>query len=139
MEKEIILGFWKKAVERYTERDKKLCDKYKVKSKPVDADEFYTVFEFRDNGVQFTVPQDENYEDYNLTGDALKFAEKYNEIVQDCYFEVDENMEKAGFDKEDHDEGYSLWLKESKEYEVNHYAKKEEDITIRNLKEVSKK
>ena len=61
-EKQTILNIWKKAVERYEQRDKKLCKKYHVELKPIEAEEFYTVFQF-ENGVQFTVPYDENYDD----------------------------------------------------------------------------
>lgn len=128
-EKQNILNIWKKAVERYKQREKKLCKKYKVKLKPVEADEYFTIYEF-ENGVQFTIPFDENYGDYDLIGDALKFAEKYNEIIQDCYGEVDENLEEEGFIKMDSEEGFSSWEKDEKEYTITHYAKKEEDVNI---------
>lgn len=128
-EKEKILKIWKKAVENYEKKEKKLCEKHKVKSKPFEADEHYTIFEFN-NGVQFTVPCDENYDDYDLTGDALKFAEQHNKNVQDCYYEVDKKMEEEGFIGMDMEEWYKTWEKDGKEYEVNHYAKKDGDVTI---------
>jgi len=131
-EQKQILNVWKKAVENYEDKKKKLCKKYKVKIKPIEADEYYTIFQF-ENGVQFTVPYDENYDDYDLTGDALKFAEKYNEIVQECYAEVDNNLEEFGFEKYDSDEFFNIWIKDNKEYYVVHYAKKEEDITVREI------
>lgn len=133
LEKQKILDIWKKAVENYENKKKKLCKKYKVKLKEVEVDESYAKFEF-ENGIEFDVPYGEDFDDYDLTGDALNFAKRYNDIVQDCYYEVDENMEEIGFEKWDSDEWYNLWRKDGMEYEVNHYAKKEEDINILEVK-----
>ena len=132
-DKEKILDTWTKSVERYELRKKELCQKYKVELEPVEAEEYYTVFKF-ENGVEFTVPFDENFGDYDLTGDALKFAEKYVEIIENCFDEVDEILEKDGFSKIDTDEYFSSWEKGEREYTVNHYAKEVKDIIVSKIK-----
>ena len=132
-EKQLILNIWKRAVEKSKEKEKKLCAKYKVKLKPIEAEEYYTIFEF-ENGVQFTVPNDQDWEDYNLTGDALKFAMKYVDIIQDVYCETDKDLEKEGFEKVDSDECYAEWEKDELNYTVVHYADKEEDVEINKIK-----
>ncbi len=131
-EKEKILDTWKKAVERYECRKKELCKKYKVVVEPVEVDEYYSVFKF-ENDVEFTVTHDDNLDD-ELTGDALKFAEKYNEILENCFDEVDEILEQDGFSKVDTDEYFSSWSKGNREFTINHYAKEVEDIIVSKIK-----
>ena len=127
-----ILEIWKKARRNYDDKKRKLCKKYKIKFKEVDIDEYFSIFQF-ENGVEFTVPFNENYDDYGLTGDALKFAEKYNEIIQDCFAEAGDGIKKEGFEEIDSDEYFNVYLKSDVEYCVNHYAKNEKDIEINDL------
>ncbi len=124
-----ILEAWKKAREHNNKEIKKICKKYKVKEKVIEYDEGYTTYAF-ENGVEFTCPHDENYDDYDLTGDALKFAEKYNDINQESYHIANQEIQDVGFEEEDNDEYYKVWRKEGKIYSVTHYAKKEDDVEV---------
>ena len=128
-EKQEILKIWKEASEWQENKFTELCKEFKVNIKPVKVDAFYSIYAF-ENGVQFTVPHDTSYDDGELTGDALKFAEKHYQINDETYSRVDDALEKHGYEKIDSDDCFSTYLKEGYEYFVNHYADEESDIEV---------
>ena len=125
----IILNVWKKASEYQDREIKKICKKYKVKFKSVQEEEDYCVYQF-ENGVEFSVPYSDNFEDYDLTGDALEFAERHYNICDKTFFRVEEELEKEGFVEWDSDIYFKIWKKDDKEYNVPNYVTKEEDIEV---------
>ena len=131
----IILEAWKKAREHNDKEIKKICRRYKVEEKAVEYDEHFIIYRFKDSKVEFTVPYDENFGDYELTGDTLKFAQKFIDINETSYGIADNEIKEEGFEEWDDDVYSKVWRKDGKEYGVSHYAKKEEDIEILEVKD----
>ena len=128
--RDLILSIWKKASEFQKNKIEKLCKKYKVDKKIIEVDEGWTKYRFTESKVEFSIPNGDNYEDFDLTGNALKFAEKHNEIINETLSIVDNELKKKGFERYDQDEGYETFIKDNIEYSVSYYADKEEHITI---------
>jgi len=126
--KQIIVKIWKRAGDYNEKKIDKLKDKYNVKF--IEHDEYWTKCMFKDSKVEFTIPHDPNFEDYDLTGNALKFAQKHYDICQDTYEMVDKELEKEGFEKEDTDEYFAWYRKDGKMYSIPYYVEKKEDIDV---------
>ncbi len=126
--KEIILEIWKKAGEYNEKEINKIKDKYGIKF--IEHDEYWTKCIFKDSKVEFTIPHDPNFEDYDLTGNALIFAQKHYSICEDTFDMVDKELEKEGFEKEDTDEYFAWYRKGGKTYTIPYYVKKEEEIEV---------
>ncbi len=122
----LILQAWKNAADWNDEKIGALKKKYNVKM--LQCDEAWTQYKFKDTGIEFYAPHDECYEDYDLTGDALKFSEKHYDINEETFNRVDKELEEKGFMEEDYDEYIKWWIKDKVRYSVAHYSKKEEDI-----------
>lgn len=126
--KKIILEAWKKATDYNEKNINKLKSKYKVEM--VESDEDIQTWKFTSNNVQFTFGWSSDFDDYELTGDALEFAEKHYEICDKTFCIVQEELKKNGFYEVDSDVWYYAYEKDDKNYTVPHFATEDTEIDV---------
>jgi len=129
--KKLILEIWKKAKDYNELETNRLKAEYGTES--VEFDEDYQTWKFKSNNVEFTFGWSDDFCDYELTGDALKFATEITRVNEKTYEIVDEEMTKNDFHETDSDIFYRTYEKyeDGKEYQVDNYAEKMEDIEVR--------